>query len=155
MELLGGTGQKCLAVATGNADVAIINFQSSSWDTCAPEALVRAAGGELTDLFGERIIYHAHPPAPSGHGNTCGVLASAPEYAATHRAVCSTMRTNLHVLETLRPWGLDLSSDASPPTADEVMDALRRRRERLGGGLFRSSNAQNAHNRKQNHRVET
>ena len=24
-----------------------MNFKSSSWDTCAPEALVRAAGGEL------------------------------------------------------------------------------------------------------------
>ena len=30
-----------------------MNFQSSAWDTCAPEALVRAAGGEMTDLFGE------------------------------------------------------------------------------------------------------
>ena len=24
-----------------------MNFKSSSWDTCAPEALVRAAGGVL------------------------------------------------------------------------------------------------------------
>jgi 3'-phosphoadenosine 5'-phosphosulfate (PAPS) 3'-phosphatase len=24
----------------------VMNFKSSSWDTCAPEALVRAAGGE-------------------------------------------------------------------------------------------------------------
>ena len=48
---LGGTGQKCLAVAEGRADVAIMNFKSSSWDTCAPEACagaVRLSGMELS-----------------------------------------------------------------------------------------------------------
>ena len=34
-----------------------MDSKSSSWDTCAPEALIRAAGGEITDIFGERRVH--------------------------------------------------------------------------------------------------
>lgn len=43
------------------------------WDTCAPEAVLRAAGGELTDVRGQRYAYGAHEP----HRNRTGVLAAA------------------------------------------------------------------------------
>jgi 3'(2'), 5'-bisphosphate nucleotidase len=41
------------------------------WDTCAPEIILREAGGRMTDLFGEKIIYNT----PEVH-NYNGVLAS-------------------------------------------------------------------------------
>ena len=31
----------------------------SLWDTCAPEAVLKAAGGMLTDVFGNTISYSA------------------------------------------------------------------------------------------------
>ena len=30
---------------------------SSKWDACAPEAILRAAGGRFTDLLGDAIEY--------------------------------------------------------------------------------------------------
>lgn len=43
------------------------------WDTCAPEAVLRAMGGMLTDVHGNDYQYH-----PSVvHQNTGGVLATA------------------------------------------------------------------------------
>ena len=87
--LLGGTGQKCLAVAEGRADLAIMNFKSSLWDTCAPEALVRAAGGELTDLFGERIVYPAQPPPPV---ELVGGPATYPRRGSNPRTSCLRRR---------------------------------------------------------------
>lgn len=44
------------------------------WDTCAPEAILYAAGGTLTDLHGERYAYNAKTSYP----NKGGVLATAP-----------------------------------------------------------------------------
>jgi len=111
--LLGGTGQKCLAVAEGRADVAIMNFLSSSWDTCAPEALVRANGGELTDLFGRRIVYHADPKAPATFLNDCGVIASSSDFGAgKHYEICDAMRSSKPVArQLLRHWGFNEDED--------------------------------------------
>lgn len=124
---LGGTGQKCLAVAEGRADVAIMNLASSSWDTCAPEALVRAAGGEVTDLFGERLIHQPTPPHPATYLNGCGVIASTAAHAHTHERVCAAMRKDRNALARLAPWGLD----AGVSDADAVERVLRARRETL------------------------
>ena len=123
--LLGGTGQKCLAVAEGRADLAVMNFQSSSWDTCASEAVVRAAGGDLTDIFGERLLYSAQPP----YLNACGAVASSAVFGGTHRAVCAAMRQNVHALERLKEWGL--VDDGGSADAAEVERVLRERRELL------------------------
>jgi len=43
------------------------------WDTCAPEAILHAAGGFLTDMLGRPYLYHA----TSQHLNASGVLATA------------------------------------------------------------------------------
>ena len=131
---MGGTGQKCLAVAESRADVAIMNFKSSSWDTCAPEALVRAGGGELTDLFGERIVYRPCPleDDAAGYLNACGVIASSAAFAGRHRAVCTAMRSNEAALRLLTPWGLPRGDRAQEA---QVSAALSRRRKRLWEGL--------------------
>lgn len=42
------------------------------WDTCAPEAVLHAVGGRLTDLLGKPIPYGAHVKYP----NSSGVLAT-------------------------------------------------------------------------------
>ncbi|MEP7037842.1 MAG: inositol monophosphatase family protein, partial [Acidobacteriota bacterium] len=41
------------------------------WDTCAPEIILREAGGEMTDLFGEKIVYNT-----PNVKNATGILAS-------------------------------------------------------------------------------
>lgn len=43
------------------------------WDTCAPEAILHAVGGTLTDLHGQRYSYNKNTSFP----NTGGVLATA------------------------------------------------------------------------------
>ena len=42
------------------------------WDTCAPEAILRACGGTLTDMLGRDIPYDATVKYP----NSSGVLAT-------------------------------------------------------------------------------
>ena len=136
--LLGGTGQKCLAVAEGRADVAVMNFKSSSWDTCAPEALVRAAGGEVTDVFGEKIVHRADPTEPATYLNACGVVVTSREFRDLHREVCDTMRKNFHAQKRLRVWGLssgDIREGGNIVDESAIGDVLRDRQRRLLAGL--------------------
>lgn len=42
------------------------------WDTCAPEAILSAAGGKLTDIIGNFYKYGA----AESHPNKTGVLAA-------------------------------------------------------------------------------
>jgi 3'(2'), 5'-bisphosphate nucleotidase len=54
------------------ADVYVMASRGTKkWDTCAPEALLRAAGGYLTDIHGHTYGYTAADP----RGNDNGVLA--------------------------------------------------------------------------------
>ena len=126
-EVLGGTGRKCLAVAEGSADVAIINFKSSRWDTCAVEALVKAAGGQVTDLFGERIVYGTTPP----HLNACGAIASSAACAELHRTVCATMRRDPRALGRLEAWRAEAGLPRQATRARDVEEQLVERRELL------------------------
>lgn len=45
------------------------------WDTCAPEAILAATGGKLTDIFGNAYKYGADESRP----NKTGVLAAVNE----------------------------------------------------------------------------
>lgn len=45
------------------------------WDTCAPEAILHALGGKLTDMHGNFMKYSADVK----HKNTGGVLATIPK----------------------------------------------------------------------------
>ena len=33
--------------------------RTKQWDTCAPEAILREAGGQFTDLFGQPLVYNS------------------------------------------------------------------------------------------------
>ena len=81
---VGSTGVKMMAVARGVADLYIHPSRGTSlWDTCAPHAVLAAAGGVLTDVRGEPLTYDlAHLK------NEFGLLAShGPHHAAIVEAL--------------------------------------------------------------------
>lgn len=54
----GSVGLKVGHIAQQHADLYVhMSDKSSAWDTCAPEALLTAAGGRFTDLAGDPIAY--------------------------------------------------------------------------------------------------
>lgn len=54
----GSVGLKCGLIAEGAADLYLhASPRSSRWDSCAPEAVIRAAGGALTDFAGATYPY--------------------------------------------------------------------------------------------------
>ena len=58
--------------------------RSSRWDACAPEAILRGAGGRFSDLLGRDLDY-----AAPGLANAAGLLASN---AAAYPAVLEAVR---------------------------------------------------------------
>lgn len=54
-----GASVKLMAVARGTLD-AVVSFTAGEreWDTCAPEVIVREAGGRYTDLDGRPLAYN-------------------------------------------------------------------------------------------------
>lgn len=53
----GGAGYKILLVMERKADVYVLPGRGTKkWDTCAPEAILRAAGGKLTDVDGSTFM---------------------------------------------------------------------------------------------------
>ena len=66
--LCGSVGVKCARIATDSADVYVhpVAFLKE-WDTCAPEAVLRGAGGRVTDCAGEALTYgKLDPRQPRG-----------------------------------------------------------------------------------------
>ena len=54
----GSVGIKVGRIAERDADLYVhMSGYSSKWDACAPEAILRAAGGRFTDLLGREIDY--------------------------------------------------------------------------------------------------
>ncbi|XP_047994028.1 3'(2'),5'-bisphosphate nucleotidase 1 isoform X2 [Leguminivora glycinivorella] len=70
---VGGAGYKVLQLLEGKASVYVFASPGcKKWDTCAPEAVLSAAGGKLTDILGNFYKYGASAPKP----NKTGVLAA-------------------------------------------------------------------------------
>lgn len=70
---VGGAGHKILLLIEGEAHAYVFaSHGCKKWDTCAPEALLHAVGGKLTDMHGNDILYHKDVKFP----NTGGVLAT-------------------------------------------------------------------------------
>jgi 3'(2'), 5'-bisphosphate nucleotidase len=58
LRVVGSAGLKGLEVATGEADLYVQPTMAGYlWDTCAPEAIARAAGAVFTDAHGAAIDY--------------------------------------------------------------------------------------------------
>ncbi|MBN1946596.1 MAG: 3'(2'),5'-bisphosphate nucleotidase CysQ [Bradymonadales bacterium] len=69
---IGSIGLKVAAIAEGAAELYVhISRITKEWDTCAPDAILRAAGGCLTDLAGAPILYNKRNTR-----NQRGILAS-------------------------------------------------------------------------------
>jgi 3'(2'), 5'-bisphosphate nucleotidase len=67
----GSVGLKIGQIAEQNADLYVhVSDKSSAWDTCAPEAILRAAGGRFTDLAGDAFVYGREDLR-----TRCGILA--------------------------------------------------------------------------------
>jgi len=57
---VGSAGLKAAAVADGRADIYLAPQSAGSrWDSCAPEAIIRALGGLFTDVQGNLLDYRA------------------------------------------------------------------------------------------------
>lgn len=70
---VGGAGNKVLLVIEGKAHVYLFpSAGCKKWDTCGPEAVLRANGGILTDIHGNDIRYDRDVE----HLNSTGVLAA-------------------------------------------------------------------------------
>ena len=63
----GSVGIKCALVAIGEADLYVhpVPFLKE-WDTCAPEAVLRGAGGSVTDCAGRPLRYGKSDPRQPG-----------------------------------------------------------------------------------------
>ena len=54
----GSIGLKVGLLCEGKADVYVQGRGTSLWDTCGPEAILREAGGRMTDKSGNRFAYN-------------------------------------------------------------------------------------------------
>ncbi|XP_076666334.1 3'(2'),5'-bisphosphate nucleotidase 1 isoform X2 [Andrena cerasifolii] len=72
---VGGAGYKVILLMEGKAHAYVFASKGSKrWDTCAPEAILHAVGGILTDSLGEQYSYDAG----TSYQNLKGILATAP-----------------------------------------------------------------------------
>lgn len=73
---VGGAGFKVLQLLEGKAHAYVFATPGcKKWDTCAPEAVLEASGGTLTNINGDHYEYHDNVE----HVNRRGVLASSGE----------------------------------------------------------------------------
>ena len=69
---IGSVGLKLGVIAMGEQDLYVNpSSKCSVWDTCAPEAILVAAGGRITDLYGEPLRYDTEDV-----GHRRGMIAS-------------------------------------------------------------------------------
>ena len=55
---VGSAGLKGVSVAEGSADAYLaLGTAGQRWDVCAVDAVVRAAGGRVTDVYGHDLDY--------------------------------------------------------------------------------------------------
>jgi 3'(2'), 5'-bisphosphate nucleotidase len=92
----GSVGLKIGLIAKQVCDLYIhFSPRTKHWDTCAPEIIVEEAGGKLTDIFGERIVYNTFDVQ-----NHNGILASCGESA--HEKAIKDLRPLLNEFGRLR-----------------------------------------------------
>ena len=127
--VIGGAGNKILALADGRADVALMHFGTSLWDTCAPEAVLRARGGKITDLLGAPLVHD--PSRPGGLINDLGVLATSANASKIdpdgrdHAALAATMRADPRLRTLLKRYVGEVDSGGSEGAGARASDIAR------------------------------
>ena len=119
--LLGATGNKLLQVIYGHCTLALLHDGTSLWDTAAPTALLEAAGGRLTDYFGEPLVYDA-AGSSLRLGNRYGVVASAPGAAKAHLRLVAALRGDRTALALLAGDGAERDGETEAQCADVARD---------------------------------
>jgi 3'-phosphoadenosine 5'-phosphosulfate (PAPS) 3'-phosphatase len=70
--VMGSAGLKGTLVASASVEAYVApGYAGQRWDACAADALVTAAGGKLTDTYGDAIDYRA-----ASLSNDRGLIAS-------------------------------------------------------------------------------
>lgn len=89
--LSGSVGIKCARIARGTEEL-YVNLPSRRgarlWDACGPEAIVRAAGGRVTTVFGDPIAYQG-PDITLVQGMVATNGWIHDEVVATTQALCA------------------------------------------------------------------
>jgi 3'(2'), 5'-bisphosphate nucleotidase len=83
----GSVGVKCSMIARGERDVYVhpVSYLGE-WDTCAPEVVLREAGGTVVDCRAEALRYNKTPPVQPhgilacGHGAEAAIAVAAELY---------------------------------------------------------------------------
>jgi 3'(2'), 5'-bisphosphate nucleotidase len=96
----GSVGIKCALIAEGDRDVYIHPVPYlKEWDTCAPEVLVREAGGTVSDCLGNPLRYNQAVPT-----QVHGIVACA---AGVHARVIEIIRPLYEAAHRSEPAGAD------------------------------------------------
>ena len=83
--LRGSVGIKVGLIVEQQCDLYVhLSPRTKQWDTCAPEVILREAGGTITDLFGEPLRYNR-----ADVRNRNGVVASN---GVSHRRIVESLR---------------------------------------------------------------
>lgn len=55
----GSAGIKVGLIASGEGEIYVVSSgNTSEWDTCAPDIIIHEAGGFMTDMKGEKLVYN-------------------------------------------------------------------------------------------------
>ncbi|HKS26775.1 MAG TPA: 3'(2'),5'-bisphosphate nucleotidase CysQ [Pyrinomonadaceae bacterium] len=75
----GSVGVKVGLIIERQCDLYIhLSPRTKQWDTCAPEIILREAGGSFTDLFGDPILYNA--PDVQNHNGIVATNGAAHDF---------------------------------------------------------------------------
>uniref|UniRef100_A0A5F8GCB6 3'(2'),5'-bisphosphate nucleotidase 1 n=1 Tax=Monodelphis domestica TaxID=13616 RepID=A0A5F8GCB6_MONDO len=89
---VGGAGNKIIQLIEGKASAYVFASPGcKKWDTCAPEVILHAVGGKLTDIHGNALQYHKEVK----HMNSAGVLATLRNYDYYAGCVPETVKNAL------------------------------------------------------------
>jgi 3'(2'), 5'-bisphosphate nucleotidase len=88
----GGSGYKTLSVLLGEADAYVYASKGTKrWDTCAPEAILRAAGGNMTDILGQPIQYEFN----KDYMNYTGLVATMENHETLLEKIPNSVKDSL------------------------------------------------------------
>lgn len=90
----GGCGYKVLQVIEGTADAYVFATPGTKkWDSCAPEAVLRACGGSMTDVLNSDIDYKDIDP--KRYMNWTGLLCTARDHGSYADKIPDSIKTHL------------------------------------------------------------
>ncbi|KAM6279298.1 3'(2'),5'-bisphosphate nucleotidase 1 isoform 2-T2 [Porphyrio hochstetteri] len=89
---VGGAGNKIIQLVEGKASAYVFASPGcKKWDTCAPEAILHAVGGKITDIHGNPFQYNKEVK----HMNSAGVLATLRNYDYYASRIPNTVKQSL------------------------------------------------------------